>query len=69
MDFYGFHEKPEIFLKIIVYDPAYIIKLRELLDSKIVGGKIFQCYEAHINFFMQLFSDHNIFGINELNIF
>ncbi len=44
MDFYGYHEKPETFLKIIVYDPAYIIKLRELLDSKIVGGKTFQCY-------------------------
>lgn len=51
-----------------MYDPAYITKLRELLDSQIVGGRVFQCYEAHINYFMQLFSDNNIYGINELNI-
>lgn len=33
-----------------------------------MGGKFFQCYEAHLNYFMQLFSDHNIYGIDELKI-
>lgn len=68
MDFYGYHGKQETFLKIVVYDPSYILRLRELLDSQIVGGRVFQCYEAHLNYFMQLFSDHNIYGINELSI-
>lgn len=67
LDFYGYHEHPECFLKISLYDPSHVVKMRELLDSQILG-RSFQCYEAHMNYFMQLFSERNIFGINEMNI-
>ncbi len=42
--------------------------MRELLGSKIINNKSFQCYEAHINYFMQFFSDLNIYGIHEMII-
>ena len=38
------------------------------MDSKIVHGRSFQCYEAHINYHMQLFTEYNIFGIHEMKI-
>ena len=68
LDFYGYHESPETFLKISVYDPSYIYRLRELIDSNAIGGRSFQCYEAHINYHMQLFTEFNIFGIHEMKI-
>ena len=68
MDFYGYHEKPETFLKITVYNPLHIFKLRELLDSNILNGRSFQCYEAHVNYHMQLFTEFNIFGIHEMKV-
>jgi hypothetical protein len=42
--------------------------MRELLNSTIIGGKAFQCYEAHINYYMQFFSDFNVYGINEMKV-
>jgi hypothetical protein len=42
--------------------------MRILLDSKIINNRKIQCYEAHINYFMQLYADLNIFGIHEINL-
>jgi hypothetical protein len=67
-DFYGYHTTREVFLKIYLFDPSFVAPLRELLNSKIIGNKSFQCYEAHINYYMQFFSDFNIYGINEMKI-
>lgn len=38
------------------------------MGSKMVGNKFFQCYEAHLNYFMQMFTDLNILGIHEMNV-
>jgi len=38
------------------------------MGSKVICNKFFQCYEAHINYFMQMFTDLNILGIHEMNI-
>lgn len=49
-------------------NPQDVGKLRELLSSAAVGGRPFQCYEAHINYHMQFFADLNVYGSNEMRI-
>ena len=55
-------------MKIFLYNPGDTLKMRELMGSGTICGKFFQCYEAHINYFMQMFTDLNILGIHEMNI-
>lgn len=42
--------------------------MRELLSSGVISSKSFQCYEAHINYYMQFFAEFNIYGINEMRL-
>lgn len=46
IDFYGFHDKEEKFLKILVYDPKYIKPLCKILTSGIIMDIQFQTYEV-----------------------
>lgn len=68
LDFYGYHTQKEAFLRIYLFDPASVPRMRELLNSGIISSKSFQCYEAHINYYMQFFSEFNIYGINEMKV-
>jgi hypothetical protein len=33
-----------------------------------VSAKAFQCYEAHISYFMHFFADLNIYGLHEVTL-
>lgn len=68
LDFYGYHTEKEAFLRVWLFDPADVGRMRELLSSGVVSSKSFQCYEAHINYYMQFFSEFNIYGINEMRV-
>lgn len=46
LDFYGFHTKPEKFLKIKVYDPKYVKPLSKILSQPIIMNRKFQTYEV-----------------------
>ena len=67
-DFYGYHTSKEWFLKIYFYDPMNVHRLKELMGSKALNGKMFQCYEAHINYFMHFFADLNIYGLHQVTL-
>jgi hypothetical protein len=67
-DFYGYHTNQEWFLKIYFYDPMNVHRLKELMGSKALNGKRFQCYEAHINYFMHFFADLNIYGLHQVTL-
>jgi hypothetical protein len=43
-------------------------KMREMVTSKALNGKMFQCYEAHINYFMHFFADLNIYGLHQVTL-
>ncbi len=43
-------------------------RLREIMTSKALNGKVFQCYEAHINYFMHFFADLNIYGMHHVTL-
>lgn len=67
-DFYGYHTEREWFLKIYLYDYMNVHRLREMMSSKALSGKVFQCYEAHISYFMHFFADLNIYGLHQVTL-
>jgi len=52
-----------MFLKIYVYDQKYIKGLRKLLENKVIMDISFRCYEAHLSYFINFYSDMNIYGL------
>lgn len=45
-DFYSYHTKKELFLKISTYSPEYIVPLCEILASRIIMDTVFLTYEV-----------------------
>uniref|UniRef100_UPI00398F6E42 DNA polymerase zeta catalytic subunit n=1 Tax=Pristiophorus japonicus TaxID=55135 RepID=UPI00398F6E42 len=68
MPFYGFHEKEKQFMKIYLYNPLMIKRVCELLQGGAVMNKSYQPYEAHLPYLLQLFIDHNLYGMNLLHL-
>lgn len=68
IDFYGYNEEEETFLKICVYDFKMIKDLMKIFHSKALMNMHFQCYEAHLDFNMHFFSDFNLYGMGQIKI-
>ena len=68
LDFYGYHDEPEDFLKVFVYDPLYVKQLVAVLQSGAVLNTRFRVYEAHISYYQHFFADYNIFGLKEIRL-
>ncbi|OQV19264.1 DNA polymerase zeta catalytic subunit [Hypsibius exemplaris] len=66
--FYGFYEHEVLYLKIYFYNPASIKRALKLLVDGAILRKSFQPYEAHIPYILQFFMDHNLQGMNFINI-
>ena len=59
---YGFHASDTLFVKISVYDPSHISRLRACLLSGGIHGRIWQPHEAHVPYILQTMMDHNLHG-------
>ncbi|XP_059838914.1 DNA polymerase zeta catalytic subunit isoform X2 [Hypanus sabinus] len=68
MPFYGFHEKEMQFMKIYLYNPLMVKRVCELLQGGAVMNKSYQPYEAHLPYLLQLFIDHNLYGMNFIHL-
>ncbi|XP_069463876.1 DNA polymerase zeta catalytic subunit [Ambystoma mexicanum] len=68
MPFYGYHEKERQFMKIYLYNPAMVKRVCELLQGGAVMNKCYQPHEAHVPYLLQLFIDHNLYGMNLINL-
>ncbi|XP_062896817.1 DNA polymerase zeta catalytic subunit isoform X1 [Mobula hypostoma] len=68
MSFYGFHEKEMQFMKIYLYNPLMVKRVCELLQGGAVMNKSYQPYEAHLPYLLQLFIDHNLYGMNFIQL-
>lgn len=60
--FYGYHVGNRFFLKIYLFNPAYITRLADLLRQGAIMGKTLQPYEAHLQFIPQWMCDYNLYG-------
>ncbi|KAH9205962.1 hypothetical protein DL95DRAFT_439016 [Leptodontidium sp. 2 PMI_412] len=60
--FYGFHVGYRFYLKIYMLDPMYMTRLADLLRQGVVMRKVFQPYEAHLQYLLQWMADYNLYG-------
>lgn len=60
--FYGFHVGYRFFLKIYMLNPIVMTRLSDLLRQGIIMRKVFQPYEAHLQYLLQWMTDYNLYG-------
>jgi DNA polymerase zeta len=60
--FYGFHVGYRYFLKIYMLNPLLITRLSDLLRQGVIMKKIFQPFEAHLQYLLQWMTDYNLYG-------
>jgi DNA polymerase zeta len=60
--FYGFHVGYRYYLKIYMLDPMVMTRLADLLRQGVVMKKVFQPFEAHLQYLLQWMADYNLYG-------
>ncbi|OBT64526.1 hypothetical protein VE03_05323 [Pseudogymnoascus sp. 23342-1-I1] len=60
--FYGYHVGYQYYLKIYALDPVVMTRLADLLRQGAIMKRVFQPYEAHLQFIMQWMTDYNLYG-------
>ncbi|CAM9199017.1 unnamed protein product, partial [Choristocarpus tenellus] len=66
--FYGYSHEEQLFVKVMVNNPALVGKLASLLQAGHVLSTPFQPYESHIPFMLQVFVDYNISGMSYVHL-
>lgn len=60
--FYGFYVGYRFFLKIYMLNPVVMTRLAELLQQGVIMKRVFQPYEAHLQYLLQFMTDYNLYG-------
>jgi DNA polymerase zeta len=60
--FYGFHVGYRYYLKMYMLNPMVMTRLADLLRQGVVMKKVFQPYEAHLQYLLQWMADFNLYG-------
>lgn len=60
--FYGFHVGYRYYLKIYALNPMNMTRLADLLRQGAIMKRVFQPYEAHLQFILQWMADYNLYG-------
>jgi DNA polymerase zeta len=60
--FYGFHVGYRYYLKIYVLNSTVTTRLADLLRQGAVMKRIFQPFEAHLQYILQFMTDYNLYG-------
>ncbi|KAE8440660.1 hypothetical protein EG329_006839 [Mollisiaceae sp. DMI_Dod_QoI] len=60
--FYGFHVGYRYYLKIYMLNPMVMTRLSDLLRQGVIMKKVFQPYEAHLQYILQWMTDYNLYG-------
>ncbi|KAK8911109.1 hypothetical protein QC760_000168 [Botrytis cinerea] len=60
--FYGFHVGYRFYLKIYMLNPVVMTRLADILRQGTVMKRVFQPYEAHLQFLLQWMADYNLYG-------
>ncbi|CAD7014327.1 unnamed protein product [Ceratitis capitata] len=62
--FYGYHRAEHQFLKIYMFNPRFVRRASNLLQSGAVMNKNFQPYESHVPYILQFMIDYNLYGMS-----
>lgn len=68
LDMYGYHPRPEPFLKIYLLNPSSLPHLADLLCQGAIMGRPMQPYESHLSFPLQFMIDYNLRGMDHLSL-
>ncbi|PQE03512.1 hypothetical protein CJF31_00010072 [Rutstroemia sp. NJR-2017a BVV2] len=60
--FYGYHVGYQFYLKIYMLNPIVMTRLADLLRQGVIMKRIFQPYEAHLQYLLQWMADYNLYG-------
>ncbi|TVY19539.1 DNA polymerase zeta catalytic subunit [Lachnellula arida] len=60
--FYGYHVGYSYYLKIYMLNPMTMIRLGDLLRQGVIMKKVFQPFEAHLQYLLQWMADYNLYG-------
>ncbi|KAK6068899.1 DNA polymerase zeta catalytic subunit [Seiridium cupressi] len=60
--FYGYHVGYRFYLKIYMLTPLVMTRLAELLQQGVIMKRVFQPYEAHLQYLLQFMTDYNLYG-------
>ena len=60
--FYGYHVGYRFYLKIWMLNPVAMTRLGDLLRQGVIMKRIFQPYEAHLQYLLQWMADYNLYG-------
>lgn len=64
--FYGYNAGWQLYCKISLFNPSLINSLARLLAQGAIMQRVFQPYEAHINYKMQFMTDFNLYGCGDI---
>lgn len=66
--FYGFHVGYRFYLKIYMLNPNVMTRLADLLHQGVIMGRVFQPYEAHLQYLLQFMVDYNLYGCAYIDV-
>lgn len=66
--FYGYHRYEHQFLKIFLYNPAFINRAANLLQNGAILNRVYQPHESHLPFILQFLIDYNLYGMSFLHV-
>lgn len=66
--FYGFHVGYRFYLKIYMLNPAVMTRLADLLHKGVIMSRVFQPYEAHLQYLLQFMTDYNLYGCGYIEV-
>ncbi|CAI5983328.1 unnamed protein product [Closterium sp. NIES-64] len=63
LPFYGYHPNECLFIKLEMFYPDEVTRAAFILQSGAVMGRVFQPYESHIPYLLQVKIDYNLVGM------
>ncbi|KAI8037098.1 hypothetical protein M5D96_009844 [Drosophila gunungcola] len=66
--FYGYHRAEHQFLKIYMFNPRFVRRAANLLQSGAILSKNFSPHESHVPYILQFMIDYNLYGMSNLHV-
>ncbi|XP_018800849.1 PREDICTED: DNA polymerase zeta catalytic subunit isoform X1 [Bactrocera latifrons] len=66
--FYGYHRGEHQLLKIYMFNPRFVRRAANLLQSGAVMNKNFHPFESHVPYILQFMIDYNLYGMSFVHI-
>ncbi|ALC40814.1 mus205 [Drosophila busckii] len=66
--FYGYHRAEHQFFKIYMFNPRFVRRAANLLQSGAILNRNFNPHESHVPYILQFMIDYNLYGMSYLHV-